>query len=90
VVVFKELGTTFAQVEQQILVLHFCKSRAHQRRQGVVITHVTLPGPNGWAWPCELPLTGFFFLSKAEKLKAGQLNRLNFSFTSNWYPFQGL
>jgi len=32
VVVFEELGTTFAQVEQQMLVLHYCKSRAHHHR----------------------------------------------------------
>jgi len=50
---------------------------------------MNLPGTKCWAWPYELPLIEkfslFSFLSKAKnrERKTGQLNRLNFSFTSN-------
>jgi len=56
VVAFEELGNTYAQVEQQVFVLHFSISRAHTLLE-------MLESLNGLAWSHELPLTDLFLLT---------------------------
>jgi len=59
VVIFEELGTAFAlasrtaNASSPFLPFHFDKFilAVFKKCRGVIITHVSLPGTNCWAWP---------------------------------------